>query len=113
MWVANNGSLCYFSVKDSKRLVLLDSHTLHDADVEAVPGLARDHAFQIKCNTNESADGEGHIFLFAAESAVDLEDWLRYLKSSHDAITMRFGASFGVDLKRFRLSVLIPVLMFY
>jgi len=106
MWVANNGSLCYFSVKDSKRLVLLDSHKLHEAEIATVPGSAREHAFQIKCNSNETADEEGHIFVFAAESAAALGDWLRYLKDSHETLpTMRLGASYGIDLKDFMLTV--------
>lgn len=106
MWVANNGSLCYFSQKDSKRLVLLDSHTLHEAEVRAVPGLARENAFQIKCVQCESTNGTDHTFVFAAESASDREEWLKCLKSSHDNLpTMRLGASYGVDLKNFVLAV--------
>ena len=43
-------------------------------------------------------DGQDHIFVFAAESAADLNEWLRFLKHSADNMpTMRFGASYGVD----------------
>merc|ERR1712139_306125 len=33
MWIANNHSLCYYSQAEGKRLVYLDSHHLHGAEI--------------------------------------------------------------------------------
>jgi len=108
MWVANNGSLCYFSQKDNKRLVLLDAHRLHGAQIDATSGTAKEFAFQIKCDAPEGEDGDGVVLQFAAESQDDLQIWLGYLSAAAnmDAMpTMRLGASFGSDLKCYKLSV--------
>jgi serine/threonine protein kinase len=108
MWVANNGSLCYFSQKDNKRLVLLDSHKLHDAEIKDIKvPLAKDNAFEIKTAATEG-DEEAGSHIFAAESFEDLQVWMGYLSSAAhmDAMpTMRFDASFGQDLMKFKLSV--------
>merc|ERR1719446_935953 len=83
MWVANNGSLCYFSIADSKRLVLLDSHRLHEAEITMLPkeaNSAKEFAFEIKCSALETDQEE--TYTFAAQSEEDVADWMRHLKNS-------------------------------
>jgi hypothetical protein len=102
MWLANNGSLCYFSKKDNKRLVLLDGGKLHHAEVTPVRESARDNAFKIQCKEEEED------FTFAAAAPEELAEWMRLLQhsSAMDAMpTVRLGRSFGMDLKNFMLSV--------
>jgi hypothetical protein len=106
MWVANNGSLCYFSQADMKRLVLLDSHRLHCAEISKVSGLARDPAIKIKCNLDEADDA--HEFLFAADSAEEGDKWLHYLvaAAAMDMMpTMKLGEKFNEHLTIFKVAV--------
>ena len=49
MWVACDGSLCYFSIKENKRLVLLDGVKLAGAKVENMSCKARDFVFKLDC----------------------------------------------------------------
>lgn len=53
MWIANNGSICYYSQKESKRLVLLEASKFHDATIEALADVARPFAFVVQFGTND------------------------------------------------------------
>jgi serine/threonine protein kinase len=119
MWFANNGSLCYFSPKDSKRLVLLDSHKLHNAVIEPISDVAREHAFQIKCDSVDDGGAEAEVkygsealgevaYSFAATTADERDEWLRLLQKTAqlDVMpTMRLGASYGCEIRTFILTV--------
>lgn len=52
MWVAFNGSLCYFSIKENKRLVLVDGSRLTGAKVTRMSA-AREHAFRLECAAHD------------------------------------------------------------
>merc|ERR1712060_835649 len=56
MWVAANGSLCYFSQKENKRLVLLDAGHVSGAQITKFEGGAMPHAFQIKQEQDDEAN---------------------------------------------------------
>merc|ERR1719282_1053736 len=47
MWLAQNRSLCYYSVKENKRLVLIDGERLRDANIEVKEGYAKEFAVEI------------------------------------------------------------------
>jgi len=109
MWVANNGSLCYFSQKDDKRVVLLDAHHMHDAEIKRIQSrLAKENAFEIITHATGGDDDEGASFVFAAESLDDLEGWVGYLTEAAHMETMpsmRLDASFGQHLMKYKVSV--------
>jgi serine/threonine protein kinase len=107
MWIANNGSLCYFSQLDNKRLVLLDSHKLHAAQVSQPKQYCKEHAVQVDCVSGQD-EMDTSKFVFATASAVEADEWVRYLEfAAHMDIipTMFLGASVAEDLKLFRCEV--------
>jgi len=111
MWISNNGSLCYFSQRDDKKLVLVDSHKLHQAEIKRATGLAKENAFQVKCGFQDGDTTEGDdsiIFTFAAASLEELKEWGKQLKSaaSMDVMpTHHLGEGFRSDLAVFKLLV--------
>ncbi|CAE8627658.1 unnamed protein product [Polarella glacialis] len=107
MWVACNGSLCYFSIKENRRLVLVDASRLVAAKIEACEQSAYEFSFQISATSDEH---ESDINLvFAAESAEEFQKWTSSLTSvaNMDAVmqTMRLGGEMAAELKTFRLTV--------
>jgi len=114
MWISSNGSLCYYSIKDNKRLILIDCRKLSGATVVplSAEGCARDHAFEVRLRADlrsDSEDGAGGPFYFACESASEYRQWTKKLQStaSLDDLmkTMRLGANMKSELDRFRLNV--------
>jgi len=81
MWINENGSLCYFSQKENKKLVLVDMQYLKGAEIEAMDGCAKEHALVINCDAGVD-DHDGKVFVFAADSADDLETWIHFLRSA-------------------------------
>merc|ERR1719454_856080 len=65
MWISSNGSLCYYSQLEGKKLVLLDSHHLHGAEIVPEIRAARPNAFQIKTTHIEHSGDEIQVFTFA------------------------------------------------
>lgn len=107
MWISSNGSLCYYSIKDNKRLVLIDGAKLSGASVLPAEGCVRDHAFEVKLKPDgEEAPAQ---FFFACESSDEYRNWTKKLQSAanlDDVMrTMRLGANMKNDLDRFRLNV--------
>lgn len=107
MWIAPNGCLCYFSFKENKRLVLLDSHVLHDAEFEVIPDgeCVKDrYGFRI-------IFGERHNFgsvpSFAASSPEERDQWISMLQRiSHDSMDrVDLGREFAKEVRQFRLNV--------
>merc|ERR1719163_672137 len=70
MWIADNGSLCYFSQREDKRLVMFDGHQMHDGEITKLTGLAKPHAFQL---TIHSSDRHTIVSTFACDTAAELE----------------------------------------
>mmetsp|Transcript_20322 Transcript_20322/g.36292 ORF Transcript_20322/g.36292 Transcript_20322/m.36292 type:complete len:686 (-) Transcript_20322:45-2102(-) len=107
MWVACNGSLCYWSIKESKRLVLLDGAQLGGATVEPFKGAARSFAFTLQCPDPES-DHDLKMW-FAAESAEEFKIWEQKLSSAAnlDGVlqTVQLGQEIAKDMAHFRLNV--------
>lgn len=107
MWVAFNGSLCYFSIKENKRLVLVDGSRLTGAKVTKISG-ARDNAFRLDCAAHDEHEKDINI-CFSAESPEEYAKWtglLMHTANMDGAIqTMRLGKDVAADIKEFRLSV--------
>jgi serine/threonine protein kinase len=71
MWIAQAGSLCYFSVKENKRLVLVDASKLAGCNVKKVPGGAKPYAFELTYKS-EHDDDKAESAIFACESEEEL-----------------------------------------
>lgn len=81
MWVASNGSLCYFSQKENKRLVLLDASLFSRATLQIFDGGVYEHAFQIRIvSENEGEDDD--VYTFACNASIDVQSWLDVLKQA-------------------------------
>lgn len=108
MWIANNGSLCYYSQREETRLVILDSHHLHGADITKLVKSGRQYAFKIDTKHIE-APGDGPVaYFFAGESAEDTEKWMQYLMAASRMEvmpTMKLGASVAQAASRYKLTV--------
>lgn len=109
MWIATNGSLCYFSLHEDKRLVLLNAHHMHSARISKVTDGALEHAFMIetKPEHDDHDDHEHDEFVFACESDYDYSEWVRALdKAQHEVLrTMALGGNMAQELRNFRLRV--------
>merc|ERR1712048_296941 len=73
MWIANNGSLCYFSQRENKRLVLIDQHHLAHAEITKYDGGVKDNAFQVKMKHDHDEDFD--LAIFAGKSPDDYNAW--------------------------------------
>merc|ERR1719401_1495467 len=109
MWIAQNGSLCYFSKKEDKRLVLLDAHHLPMAIITRFENGAKEHAFIIKTKPDhdEHDDHEHDATILACDSELDYEAWIHACKRSKEEMiqTMKLGANMAGDLRKFKLNV--------
>lgn len=107
MWLAANGSLCYFSHKENKRLVLIDCSKLHGATITPFEGSVRENAFKVKARSDDQNEAEVTI-AFACESATECAEWNENLRSAMtmDAVmvTMRLG-SMAEEWRQIKLSV--------
>lgn len=105
MWVAKNHSLCYYSTKENKRLVLIDCDMLEGAMVARVPGVAKDHAFEITFKQ----EGKETKIVLAADSDDALAHWEMAIQkgAARDGMDMTFklGNDFAQELQAFRLAV--------
>jgi len=109
MWLAQQGSLCYFSTKDSKRLVLIEGTKLANAEITAfsagrmtVQG-GTERAFEIKfMNAEEKADS----IKLSPDTKEEYDEWFQRLKSTErmDIPTMQLGGHVE-ELRKFVVSV--------
>jgi len=78
MWLAPNGSLCYFSTKYQKRLVYVDANVLMRAEIVRVKEkAAMEHAFTIRLpNTEHEYIEEYETVYLACETEADLTKWM-------------------------------------
>lgn len=109
MWLAQQGSLCYFSTKENKRLILIEGTKLVDAEIQpnsdgrtTITGSVED-AFQVKCKGEE---GKFETFIMAAESEEERAEWEEKMKSGvrMDVPTMALG-NHVQELRKFVISV--------
>lgn len=106
MWIAENRSLCYYSVKEGKRLVLVDCKGLSGAQITTVNDVAKDFAFHIVPKLVEGEQRE--VLVFAAESAEEKQIWetcLQRVGRMDLDMTMKLGSEFKEEVKTFNLAV--------
>jgi len=105
MWIANNGSLCYFSTQEDKRLVLLDQHELARSEISKYTDGCKDHAFQVK--TLHDHDSDFDLAIFASESNDHYTTWTRMLETagSDEVQTLYLGTQIAQGRNAFRLRV--------
>lgn len=108
MWIAHNHSLCYFSVKEEKRLVLIDAVKLSTAKISEVKGnSAKNYALEIQIKRDED-DHEMDVIRLAAESDLAMKEWIRKLKETGKMdvmVTMKLGAAMAAEIDAFKLAV--------
>eukprot|EP00747_Dinoflagellata_sp_TGD_P100993 gnl/TRDRNA2_/TRDRNA2_168212_c0_seq4.p1 gnl/TRDRNA2_/TRDRNA2_168212_c0~~gnl/TRDRNA2_/TRDRNA2_168212_c0_seq4.p1 ORF type:complete len:701 (+),score=150.23 gnl/TRDRNA2_/TRDRNA2_168212_c0_seq4:87-2105(+) len=106
MWITAAGSLCYFSQKDNKRLVLIDGSKLASAKIRRSDGSAKDFAFEVVYASDHDDHANETVF-FAAESQDDYATWTKKLLSHTrlDMPTIHLGEDMAEDLKIFMVNV--------
>eukprot|EP00747_Dinoflagellata_sp_TGD_P136652 gnl/TRDRNA2_/TRDRNA2_175580_c1_seq2.p1 gnl/TRDRNA2_/TRDRNA2_175580_c1~~gnl/TRDRNA2_/TRDRNA2_175580_c1_seq2.p1 ORF type:complete len:712 (+),score=158.56 gnl/TRDRNA2_/TRDRNA2_175580_c1_seq2:61-2196(+) len=112
MWITNGGALCYWSIKESKRLVYLDHAHLVHADIKATTEAHHPFSFVLKyphdvdhANETTTQLEEAH---FACESAGDRDEWIHQLniaKRVQQLYTMQLDKQTLEDLHHFKLQV--------
>mmetsp|Transcript_68510 Transcript_68510/g.164529 ORF Transcript_68510/g.164529 Transcript_68510/m.164529 type:complete len:689 (-) Transcript_68510:37-2103(-) len=106
MWVATNSSLCYYSQKEEKRLVLIDGSDLSKATISAFEGGARKFAFQIAVHNDDEQEATKAVF--ACDSAEDYKRWVSTLESVHINVqlhTMQLGKNMASQMRTLKLNV--------
>jgi hypothetical protein len=107
MWLAQQGSLCYFSTKENKRLVLIDGSKLADAEIKEFKDArlveGPKPAMQIKYKSDQD---EVEIVTLAVNSREEYETWVEKLKSPMrmDVPTMQLG-NHVAEMRKFVVSV--------
>merc|ERR1712085_11770 len=107
MWIAANHSLCYFSVKENKRLVLIDGMKLSTGTVQNASGFAKPFAFEVATKS----DGEDHdmdVCRLSAESQEALGVWIKMLKDASQmdmVVSMKLGAQMAADIEAYKMTV--------
>jgi len=111
MWIAHNHSLCYYSVKENRRLVLVDGAKLNNAQIHELAGAAKDFAFEVKTRSDAEdplKDQPLDVHAFAAETKEDLMVWkakLTRAKNMDMRMTFKLGDSMVGDLQTFKMGV--------
>eukprot|EP00927_Polykrikos_kofoidii_P034020 TRINITY_DN28863_c0_g1_i1.p1 TRINITY_DN28863_c0_g1~~TRINITY_DN28863_c0_g1_i1.p1 ORF type:complete len:657 (+),score=131.05 TRINITY_DN28863_c0_g1_i1:104-2074(+) len=107
MWIAHNHSLCYFSLQEGKKLVLIDGTKLATALLAPTTGFAREFTFDVKL-VHDSEEKDREVMRFAADNQQDLKEWMKMLKNAtrmEILVTMRLGHQMEKDVRAFHLGV--------
>jgi serine/threonine protein kinase len=108
MWLAQQGSLCYYSTKENKRLVLIDGAKLADAEIEIFNDCilidGQKPAFKVKYTGEQ--EGTTDFVILAVNTQEEYDTWTEKLKGSSrmDIPTMQLGAHVA-ELRKFIVSV--------
>jgi len=106
MWLAQNRSVCYYSVKENKRLVLIDGEKLRDATIEAKTGTAKEFAIEIA--QESSAEEKMPRIILGFDTQEELDAWMDKIckVGKLDAMmTFFLGAKMAEDIQAFKLAV--------
>eukprot|EP00397_Hematodinium_sp_SG-2012_P018589 GEMP01019050.1.p1 GENE.GEMP01019050.1~~GEMP01019050.1.p1 ORF type:complete len:629 (+),score=124.86 GEMP01019050.1:148-2034(+) len=103
-WLTTNGGLCYFSKKENRALVLLDSSLVKCATFSAIPDgkAAVPWAFEVKLPWTEEGI-ERKPECFSAENSDARDTWLKMFERTQ-VTDVRKTANFR-DMKAFRLRI--------
>jgi serine/threonine protein kinase len=107
MWIAHNHSLCYYSVKENKRLVLIDGTKLTTSKVLDTKDCAKPNAFEIRSASDEDSKAT-EIITLAAESGEELTTWKDKISKTGKMdmiVTMVLGSVMAAELQEFKLAV--------
>jgi serine/threonine protein kinase len=107
MWIAHNHSLCYFSQKEEKKLVLIDGSKLSTASFADAQGTAKPNAFEVRSQSEEDTKNT-EVITLAAESADELQVWKDKLFKTGKMeimVTMVLGSMMAEELQAFKLAV--------
>merc|ERR1712151_303242 len=80
VYISAEGSLCYFSKRENKRLIIMDAHEISQCEIIEFKCSSKAHAFEMRFPT-ERFDGQGFA-RFACESNKDSRTWIAYLKQA-------------------------------
>jgi len=112
MWLAHNGSLCYFSSKQQQRLVYLDFKLLCRAKVTPLKDTAYEFAFEVSypSTTDESDVVEYETARFATETQAERDSWMHHMemvqKLEYQQLkTMKFSQGLLNDFRDFKLLI--------
>jgi len=110
IWISRDGSLCYFSHMQQRRLVLADTKELLNAEIDTVPDCHKPFSFHIRLKGDPLVAAGGaakDIMLFACESEQELGMWVDELKNALTLHlpTMKLGDDLAKDLVTFKLTV--------
>mmetsp|Transcript_36456 Transcript_36456/g.83754 ORF Transcript_36456/g.83754 Transcript_36456/m.83754 type:complete len:657 (-) Transcript_36456:226-2196(-) len=104
MWINDVGSLCYYSQREGKRLVLFDAQHFCKSNISNLKSpSAKDYAFRVEMQD----DHETSITVFAAESGEDYGKWMGQLErlKLESMQTMCLGSKFFKEFSSFKLQV--------
>eukprot|EP00928_Gymnodinium_smaydae_P062682 TRINITY_DN46493_c0_g1_i1.p1 TRINITY_DN46493_c0_g1~~TRINITY_DN46493_c0_g1_i1.p1 ORF type:complete len:665 (+),score=86.08 TRINITY_DN46493_c0_g1_i1:48-1997(+) len=107
MWISGDHNLCYYSIKECKRLILLEHVALRRATLHECSESTKPHVFQINVKqVGKERDTDTHTF--ACNSADEMIMWITTLqnviKLEADA-TVRLGHKLNVGIANFKLTV--------
>lgn len=125
IWITPKGNLCYWSQKDNMRLVLLDAHHLHAAQITAQPAerCAKEFAFRLDleeaagvgtvplqagADRNDNDDESKEQVWFATTSDQDRTKWLDLLKRAAEVEmiqTFRLGGQMEAAVQKFKIAI--------
>lgn len=100
MWIAQQGSLCYYSQKENKKLVLVDGAVLSDAKITKMECKLKPHSFKITYPSGEADE----TVVFACENAEEYKNWVSRLQGAERMPTMQLGKHVD-EMRKFVISV--------
>jgi len=107
MWVAANGSFCYFSLKEDKRLVYMDQGKVGRAVITDIGMSCKGFAFELKIPSKD--DKAAEVGKFACDTEGECTAWkdaiLGVATMEDIPGTMRFGDSMVEQLLAYRLAI--------
>jgi len=106
MWLSRNSSLCYYSQKENKRLVLIDAAKMSKIQVKDSNGHAKANAFELSSKSDEEEQIEK--VLLAADSPEDKVTWREKLEQAATMdVDQKFilGEQMADDVAAFKLAV--------
>mmetsp|Transcript_48011 Transcript_48011/g.135643 ORF Transcript_48011/g.135643 Transcript_48011/m.135643 type:complete len:670 (-) Transcript_48011:25-2034(-) len=105
MWISGNGSLCYFSKREGRRLVLVDADHVSTADLARLECSAKDPAFTLRTRLDRDELEGGYTF--ACDSLADYVAWVDAIERVKADVmrTMTLGPVVAQDLHNFKLAV--------
>lgn len=103
MWITKGGNLCYFSLKENKRLVLIDAKEIAGADVLKFVSEAKKNCFELRLQH----DGEERVsFILACNSPEEYSAWTTNIRSCNGMMDkIHLGAEVAEEINLFKLSV--------